>query len=149
MKKRALALILALLAVLTLSACGGKKSPYAGTWQLVGAEDEGLLAEPSVLGLSGALVLKDNGTGTLSLNGGDTAIKSWNVKDSAVTVKTAEDEFEGTLENGILALGFDGGTCLYFAVEGTDISSLELLDAQGFRDAYNALVESGDAMPAD
>lgn len=148
MKKKIFALLLVLVFVCAFAACGGDKE-HAGEWILKGAAYETLLAEPDVLGISASLSLEKNGTGRLTIGESGYAIKSWTVKDGQVTVKTGDNTVPGVYQDGYIILGFDDGISLYFAKNGQANRELLLLNAEQYRDAYQALVDSGDAMPVD
>lgn len=148
MKKKLVSLLLVLALACLSAACGGDKK-NAGEWYLAGAELDGLLAEPEVLGIAASLSLNEDGTGRLTIDEDGYWIDSWSVKDGKVKIKMLEGTAEGTLSNGYIVLAFDDGISLWFAKEGSDVAPLVLLDAEGFVNAYAALVESGDAMPVD
>lgn len=148
MKKKIIALLLVLLFVCACTACGGDKE-HAGEWILKGAAYETLLTEPDVLGISASLSLDKNGSGRLTIDEEGYAIKSWSFKDGQVSIKTADETIPGLYEDGYVILGFDDGISLYFAKNGQAKRELLLLNAEQYAAAYQAMVDSGDAMPVD
>lgn len=146
--KRSVSLLLVAAFLCVFAACGGGKE-NAGEWSLAAAETEGLLVEPAVLELTASLVLEKDGSGRLTIDEDGYAIRSWSVKDGAVSIQTLDETVEGRLLNGYIVLVFDDGICLYFAREGGNAPALPLLNRAEYEAAYAALVESGEAMPLD
>lgn len=148
MKRKILLLALVLLLACACAACGDDEN-NAGEWQLRAAEYEGLLCEPDVFSVVAHLTLEKDGTGRLTIDEYGYAITSWSVKKDTVRLKLLETTMEGTYRDGYIVLTFDDGVRLWFSKEGAEVQPLELLDVEGYLDAYDALVASGGAMPAD
>ena len=148
MKKKIVSLLLALMLICLSAACKGREE-NAGEWELRAAEYVGLYVQPEVLGIYAKLSLDKDGTGRLTIDENGYWIKSWSVKDGKIKITMLDDAVEGTVKDGYIILVFEDDISLWFAKEGSDVPPLQLLDEDGYMAAYEAMVESGDAMPID
>lgn len=113
--KRISGLAAALILLICLSSCQKDTAPetIAGEYELSSlryAEDSSEAADSS--GLSGKLILNEDGTGTLNLFGNDMAVT---FDEQTKTIQTAQAEAVYTVSNNTLEFSLDGSFICVFA----------------------------------
>ena len=119
--KKIIALLLVLLMMFSLAACGGtEEDPNAGVYQAVSATALGMtLAIEDVYPEGGFIELKSGGKGTVSL-GADQFNVKWSLEGEELTVSVAGEPSVGSLKDGTISIDFmDMGLLLVFQKEGT------------------------------
>jgi len=126
--KKLLSIILAVVMLLSLVACGGggrADDAYVGKWISVAGTAMGItLTGEDIEGFS--LDLEAGGKGTMSIDGDAAKIK-WTNDDTTLTLSVSGEDFVGSVDNDTLVfvnlmnLGMD----LTFAKEGTDAANPE------------------------
>ena len=58
--------------------------------------------------------------------------KDWSEEDGGLTVRAGSENFTGTLKDGIAVLDLGGGNIMYFAAEGADTSSLNVMTFEDY-----------------
>lgn len=124
MMKKVTAVILILMILISLVACGGKADnkvdPNLGMWKAISATLEGETMEAKELFDEGVLLeLKAKGKYILIWDG-DTENGKWSYKDGKLVITRDEGEFTGSIKNGILILKnvADSGMDIFFEKEG-------------------------------
>ncbi len=113
--KRFVSLILVLMLILALAACGGEPDPNAGLYEATTAEYAGFSLEVSSLYESGlSLELKDGGRAILTMDGTDYSVK-WSLEGEALTITAADIELSGTLSDGSMVLDMGEGVSVTFS----------------------------------
>ena len=156
-KKSILALLLAGLMALALTACGGSSAPaaeeaapdYLGTYNLVSIEMGPLLVTADEFGYEGAYMeLKEDGKLTF-FDGSDTEEVPYTVDGTAFSMEENDTTLTGTIENGGVALGLTGAMLgsegdkvimtMNFAQSGSDAET-------AFKDALTAAGSMDDQL---
>lgn len=128
MKKR-LCLLLAVMLVLCLTACGGAASddPILGKYEGYSYEMLGFAYEMSEIYPDGDnyIELKDGGKCRMVLSG-DGIDGTWDLNGSDIVVTVEGQPSNGTLEDGVLYLDFlNAGMNMVFAKPGADVPEIE------------------------
>ena len=105
--KKIIALLVNLVIVLSLAACGGN-DPNAGTYNAVSCKALGISLDCE----GDWLELKGNGKGKVCLMGEEYNC-SWTLEGESFTMKNHGDEFSGTLRNGIITLDYGDMVYVY------------------------------------
>ena len=126
MKRIVYILLAACLLLTALCACGGSTDytlfAYDYDGSVIAAGDN----------MTSVLTLKNNGTGEMSINGERGRISSWSVEDGVFTVRSGSDTLYGTMQDGIIALDPGDGNRMYYAAEGADTSSLQVMSLEDY-----------------
>lgn len=120
--KRIFALFLAVVMLLSLTACGGEPDPNAGKYLGVRGEMNGvILTMEELYPGESYLELKDGGKGKLVLEG-DAFNITWKLDGENFTMDIEGDACDGTLKDGVVIFDFmNMGMLLTFALEGVDV----------------------------
>lgn len=134
-----LLIAMGILLFVCMSACGGNSELAAasGKYELFGHGLDGYVLQAE--DMTSELTLKSNGTGKLSMNGESGSISSWSLEGDGIMLCSGGDTIEGTIQDGVLILEFEGGNTLYYAKEGTDVSSVPVMSTDEY---YEALTRS-------
>ena len=122
--KKIIALLVAVLLLFSLAACGGKvdsSDPNQGLWKAKSGEMMGLSMEvEDFFGEGFTIELQSNGKCALNVDGSK-ANGTWTLENGAFTVKGGGLDCSGRLENGFLTLEnvLDMGLTLIFEKEGS------------------------------
>ncbi len=122
--KKNLALILILVTIFTLTACGGGAGDDADLYVATEVTMAGVSMDPKDVSSGGiTLALDDNGKCTLVLNGED-YFAEWEVRGSAFTLTQSSDEFMGTMDGDTVTIEnlLDSGMDIIFLKEGAEAS---------------------------
>ena len=127
-RKSILALLLAGLMALALTACGGSSAPaaeetaeapdYLGTYNLVSIKLGSLLVTADEFGYEGAYMELKEGDKLDFCNGSDTEEVPYTVDGTAFSMEESGTTITGTIENGAIEVGFTGAT---LGSEGDDV----------------------------
>ena len=118
MKRIVITILSACLMIALLCACGGTK------YTLIAYDYDGhVIAADS---MTSELTLNDSGSGSVVINGSGGRI-SWSEEDGVLTIRSGGDTITGTLRDGVAAIDFGDGTLMYYAAEGADTSSLNVM----------------------
>ena len=120
--KRIFALFLAVVMLLSLTACGGEPDPNAGKYLGVRGEMNGvILTMEELYPGESYLELKDGGKGKLVLEG-DAFNITWKLDGENFTMDIEGDACDGTLKDGVVVFDFmNMGMLLTFALEGAEV----------------------------
>jgi hypothetical protein len=120
--KKIIALLLAVVMLLSLAACGGEPDPNAGKYLGVRGEMNGvILTMEELYPGESYLELKDGGKGKLVLEG-DAFNITWKLDGENFTMDIEGDACDGTLKDGVVIFDFmNMGMLLTFALEGVDV----------------------------
>ena len=128
MKKTPVFICLLLIAAL-LCACApsAQYEAYSGDYTLFAVETEGYIVEADFFDMSSVITLKANGKGYMTVNdeGGD--IEEFSIDGDKITMKSGLSDLEGTISDGIMILDFGDDIVCYYALEGADVSGIEVL----------------------
>lgn len=151
MMKRMIALMLAVLLILSLGACGkqaatpasGESLSYVGKYVAFAMVHDDYRDYLVDLGdNSSEITLDEDGTGvlTLSTEKGEGRIEKWKVEGGLIDVTVGNRTLFGPVENGnVLRLYFEKETLtIYYAKEGTDTSSYNVLSQEAFKETIAA-----------
>lgn len=152
--KKNIAMVLSILFVLSLCACSGDKQSeyhpasgesleYVGKYTAFGMVHDDYRDYLVDLGEeSSELTLKEDGTGSLALSteSVEGPIDKWKVEESLIDVTIGNRTMFGPVKDGnIIQLYFEKETLtIYYAKEGTDISSYNVLSQEAFKEAVAA-----------
>ena len=111
--KKLVSIILAIMLLISLAACGGKKSD-AGYYIMDSAKEESSGKEMDAedikeFGLEGYIILNEDGTGLISLADGEPVELEW----GKGKLKVEEEEVEYTVKGDILSFSTSGVTVNY------------------------------------
>ena len=110
-----------------------KEFSVDGEYKMFGVLYEGYTVNPEGMGMSSALKLEKDGTGSMSMDAEEMAVTKWEEADGTVTI-TMEDESsaEAKFHDGILEMDIfgTGDMIIYYSQEGADISGYELLTTE-------------------
>lgn len=111
--KKILGILLSMLLAVSLVACGGgAKNSDAGYYVIDSAKDDDTemkADELKELGLEGYVILNKDGTGTISLEGGEPSDIEW----GDGKLKADDEEVEYTINGDILTIEIEGLTINY------------------------------------
>ena len=120
---------------------GAKEFSVDGEYKMFGVLYEGYTVDPEGMGMSSALKLEKDGTGSMSMDTDEMAVSKWEEADGTVTI-TMEDESsaEAKFHDGILDMDIfgTGAMILYYAQEEADISGYELLTPEQVKEKMEA-----------
>lgn len=149
--KRIIGLMLSLLLILSLCACGKQKATpasgeslsYVGKYTAFAMVHDDYRDYLVDLGdNSSEITLNEDGTGvlTLSTEKGEGKIEKWKVEGGLIDVTVSNRTLFGPVENGnVLRLYFEKETLtIYYAKEGTDTSSYNVLSQEAFKETIAA-----------
>ena len=149
--KRIIGLMLSLLLILSLCACGSQKAKpasgeslsYVGKYTAFAMVHDDYRDYLVDLGdNSSEITLNEDGTGvlTLSTEKGEGKIEKWKVEGGLIDVTVSNRTLFGPVENGnVLRLYFEKETLtIYYAKEGTDTSSYNVLSQEAFKETIAA-----------
>jgi hypothetical protein len=106
---------LVLFLTVSLCACGSKTAAdLSGTYTLTALKDageEGTQQDPSSLGLTGELVLNEDGTGTMTANGNQ---NSFTYDSEAMIISMDGTDCTFTYDNGVIEFSADGAVIYVF-----------------------------------
>ena len=149
--KRIIGLMLSLLLILSLCACGKQKATpasgeslsYVGKYTAFAMVHDDYRDYLVDLGdNSSEITLNEDGTGvlTLSTEKGEGKIEKWKVEGGLIDVTVSNRTLFGPVENGnVLRLYFEKETLtIYYAKEGTDTSSYNVLSQEAFKETIVA-----------
>ena len=118
-----------------------KEFSVDGEYKMFGVLYEGYTVDPEGMGMSSALKLEKDGTGSMSMDADEMAVSKWEEADGTVTI-TMEDESsaEAKFHDGILDMDIfgTGAMILYYAQEEADISGYELLTPEQVKEKMEA-----------
>lgn len=153
--KKILALLLTVVMLLSLAACGGgEPDPNAGVYQGVRGEMDGIvLTMEELYPGESYLELKDGGKADLVLEG-DKITGKWTLEGDKFNLVVEGEDCPGTLKDGIVTFDFTGiGLYLTFAKDGVKVPPSEFsevgsyhfygIDEAGEYIDYDTLVEVG------
>lgn len=120
MKKAIAIVLLAVMILGLLAACGGGDGKYIGKYQFSKATSEGetvtLDDYADMMGISVdevkdmiCLELKSGGKGTFTM-GDEPAEVTWKIDGEKITLTAEGENAEGTIKNGVISLGIEGET---------------------------------------
>ena len=153
--KRIIAMVLSIILVLSLCACSGgndqaayhpasgESLEYVGKYTAFGMVHDDYRDYLVDLGEeSSELTLNEDGTGALALSteSVEGPIKKWKVEGGLIDVTIGNRTMFGPVENGsVIRLYFEKETLtIYYAKEGADISSYNVLSQEAFKEAVAA-----------
>jgi len=97
--------------------------PLYGTYNLYSLENAGQTMKPSEMAVAASLTLNEDGTGTMTMNGEESALAKWEEADGTVTLYNSNGEpLECSLEDGILRMEMWEDYYWFFAHEKTGLS---------------------------
>lgn len=147
--KRWTAMVLVLVMVLTMAACGGAKYDEAlmGVYTCYAVETLGVqMPDEEVLTDTATMELKQGGKGKIHLEGEDGAF-TYTLTGAALAVEVDGEKGSGTLKDGILTLEILGMT-MYFAQEGVEAPEIGAAGTTGSAVEEPAVSEEPDAPSA-
>ena len=121
--KKIIAILLAVVMLLSLAACGGgEPDPNAGKYQGISAKALGMTMDMSEVYPGETWVeLKSGGKGTVMLDGDDFPMK-WTLDGEAITITIEDVDSVGTLADGVITVDLmDMGVEMTFLKEGAEM----------------------------
>ena len=103
------------------------------------AENEGYLVASEAMDMESVITLKEDGTGSMTMNGDTMGIASWTLDgDAMVIIMDDESSAPAAVHNGILELDIlgSGDYILYFAQPKADLSAYHPLSYDELMEAY-------------
>ena len=120
---------------------GAKEFSVDGEYKMFGVLYEGYTVDPEGMGMSSALKLEKDGTGSMSMDADEMAVSKWEEADGTVTI-TMEDESsaEAKFHDGILEMDIfgTGAMIMYYTQEEAAISGYELLTPEQVKEKMDA-----------
>ena len=116
--KKLFAILLTLVMLLSLAACGGEPDPNAGVYRGVSATALGFTMDiEDVYEGETWIELKNGGKGTIALGGDESPIK-WSQEAGEITITIDGVDSVGTLEAGVISIDLlDMGVVMVFEKE--------------------------------
>ena len=123
MKRIVITVLCACVMVAVLCACGSV------TYTLIAYDYDGfVIASDS---MTSVLTLRDGGSGTMEVNGSSGRI-TWTEEDGNLVIHAGSESLSGTLRDGIATVDFSDGSRMYYAVDGADTSSLNVMTFEDY-----------------
>ena len=119
--KKILPLILVVLMLVTLCACGG--NDVDGKYAMYAIEEEGYCLKVADLGMEDGALELDDGKFTLSFDE-EKQEGEYKVDGKKLTLTAEGEDVTGTVENGIVTIEEDGMK-MYFVKDGADTSDID------------------------
>ena len=131
--KKILSALLVFLLMFTLCTANQQEAradyPVSGQYNLFIVETMGAQSDPAEMGMSGSLLLRDDGTGAMISNGAEEILPSWSEENGTVTmVDSTGEKLEVELKDGVIVMEAGAGYYLYFAREGIDTANYQIID---------------------
>lgn len=141
--KKIPALLLALLLLLSLAACGSKEDESLyGTWDLYAMDYEGsVLLSDDLMDGDYFITLSKGGNADFRMGAGTASVR-WVSEGNVLTISASDGDLTGTVKDGILDLTIDG-SAFYFVQQSADPSPL---GAIGWDEFFSAV--SGETVSA-
>ncbi len=100
--------------------------PITGEYNLYSVEYGGEAKKPSEMNVSCTISLKEDGTGTMTLNGAENPLPKWEAADGKLTLyNSSGDPLDCAIQDGIVTIEMGDNYYWYLAHEGTGISDPE------------------------
>ena len=115
--------------------------PVEGEYTLFAVKTQGYTTDAAELGMVSTMRLDADGSGRMTLDEEGENISSWTKEGTALMIVMADGgSAPASVENGILALDLyaDGSMILYYAQEGADTSSLQVMSMDEIRAALES-----------
>ena len=115
--------------------------PVEGEYTLFAVGYQGYTADAAELGMASTIRLDADGSGRMTLDEEGENISSWTKEGTALMIVMADGgSAPASVENGILALDLyaDGSMILYYAQEGADTSSIQVMSMDEIRAALES-----------
>ena len=103
-------------------------------------QNEGYLVESKEADMESILTLKEDGTGSMTMDEDAADIASWTVDGDSILITMDDGSFaKGKYLGDIIELDILGGgsMIIYYATEDADISGYDLMTIEELREAYN------------
>lgn len=122
----------------TTASSGAPTNGYVGTYNAFGMSMDKLSEYIYDLGdESSTITLNADGTGsmTIDISGAQGSFDKWTVSGETLTLTGEETSFTAPIKNGVIELHFDDAAAtVYYAREGTDISSYDVITKEKILD---------------
>ncbi len=143
-RKRFAALIISVLMVISLCACGGSKvDENVGKYEMYAYEEDDYILLASDLDMSGYMDLQDQGA-VVFFADDETMTGTWSADGAKLSVTIDGDTADGTIENGIIKLEFDG-VYVYFVSDKADTSSIHTISIEeALSDMFGEMIDDED-----
>ena len=115
--------------------------PTEGAYTLFAVKYQGYTVDAAEMSMVSTVRLDAGGTGRMTLDAEEEEISSWTREGTALMIVMADGgSAPASVENGILALDLyaDGSMILYYAQEGADTSSLQVMSMDEIRAALES-----------
>lgn len=131
--KRKISILMVAVLLFALCAAGytaaWADNPASGHYTLFTLDMLGEQTDPAALGITASIELREDGTGSTVSNGAEVPVSAWAEENGIVTLADAAgNAMELVLRDGILEMEMGPGYYMYFARDGVDTTSFQIVD---------------------